>query len=205
MPNGDIEYLGRLDNQVQLRGFRIELGDVEAALLALDGVSACHAMVRSDGGESRLVAYVVTHSGEQPEIGPTRRSLAARLPDYMLPAAIVAVESLPLTVNGKIDQKALPEPKGLPHGRPATVLRKPPPLRYAPRRKIVTAPCSIRSGTSSLRLWTWTPLLHRTTSSRLVATRCARCGSRSRPKNSASRYRCKICSSIKRRRSSLLG
>ncbi|WP_373199515.1 amino acid adenylation domain-containing protein [Mycobacterium marinum] len=112
LPNGDIEYLGRLDNQVQLRGFRIELGDVEAALLALDGVSACHAMVRSDGGESRLVAYVVTHSGEQPEIGPTRRSLAVRLPDYMLPAAIVAVESLPLTVNGKIDQKALPEPKG---------------------------------------------------------------------------------------------
>jgi amino acid adenylation domain-containing protein len=108
MPNGEIEYFGRLDHQVQLRGFRIELGEVETAVLGLDGVLACYAMVRTEGGEPHLVAYVVTRGGAQLALAEARRALSARLPDYMRPSAIIALESLPLTVNGKINRAALP-------------------------------------------------------------------------------------------------
>nr|WP_253900613.1 non-ribosomal peptide synthetase [Mycobacterium asiaticum] len=106
--DGEIEYLGRLDHQVQLRGFRIELGEVETAVLGLDDVMACYAMVRTEGGEPHLVVYVVTRGGEQLPLAETRRALAARIPDYMLPSGIVTLESLPLTVNGKINRAALP-------------------------------------------------------------------------------------------------
>ena len=108
MPNGEIEYFGRLDHQVQLRGFRIELGEVETAVLGLDGVLACYAMVRTEGGEPHLVAYVVTRGGEQLALAEARRALSVRLPDYMRPSAIITLESLPLTVNGKINREALP-------------------------------------------------------------------------------------------------
>lgn len=110
---GDIEYIGRLDHQVKLRGFRIELGEVETAVLGLDGVVACHVMVRTDGEDPQLVAYIVTRDGEQRALPQARRALSARLPDYMLPSAVVTLESLPLNVNGKIDRGALPAPRSL--------------------------------------------------------------------------------------------
>src|SRR6185312_13620892 len=106
LPNGDVEYLGRLDHQVKIRGFRIELGEIEAALM-LAGARQAVVMVREDTGDRRLVAYV---TGGVP-VEELRQSLRERLPDYMVPAAFVVLESLPLTVNGKVDRKALPAPE----------------------------------------------------------------------------------------------
>ncbi|HEX4499474.1 MAG TPA: condensation domain-containing protein, partial [Thermoanaerobaculia bacterium] len=106
LPNGDVEYLGRLDHQVKIRGFRIELGEIEAAL-TLAGARQAVAVVREDSNDRRLVAYVTGDvTGEA-----LRQSLRERLPDYMVPAAFVVLDSLPLTSNGKVDRKALPAPE----------------------------------------------------------------------------------------------
>ncbi|HEY0513833.1 MAG TPA: thioesterase domain-containing protein, partial [Thermoanaerobaculia bacterium] len=103
---GDLEYLGRVDQQIKIRGFRIELGEIEAALAAQPGVREAVVLAIDDGrGERRLVAY---GSGEAMDANDLRRALSRRLPDYMLPAAFVFLESLPLTENGKIDRGALP-------------------------------------------------------------------------------------------------
>ncbi|HKV10311.1 MAG TPA: amino acid adenylation domain-containing protein, partial [Thermoanaerobaculia bacterium] len=102
LPNGEVEYLGRLDHQVKIRGFRIELGEIEAALSAHAGVRQAVVIVR----EGQLVAYVVGGAAV-PEL---RQALRDRLPDYMVPAAFVTLTELPLTVNGKVDRKALPAP-----------------------------------------------------------------------------------------------
>ena len=111
--DGELEYLGRIDNQVKLRGYRIELGEIEAALCGVAGVREAVVIARVDAqGEQRLVAYVVV-AAEQAGMdqgGRLRRELAARLPDYMVPAAIVELAQLPLTANGKVDRRALPEP-----------------------------------------------------------------------------------------------
>ncbi|WP_156993325.1 non-ribosomal peptide synthetase [Pseudonocardia acaciae] len=105
-----IEYLGRADNQVKIRGHRVELREVEAALAAVEGVGASAAMVRTDSGRPRLVGYVVATDGAQVEPDVVRRALAARVPDHLVPSAVVVLDALPITVNGKLDRNALPAP-----------------------------------------------------------------------------------------------
>jgi acyl carrier protein len=116
LPDGNIEFLGRLDHQVKIRGFRIELGEIEAMLGEHEAVRQCVVMAREDTpGDKRLVAYMVPEGNQTPSIGAMRQYLKEKLPEYMVPSAFVILESLPLTPNGKIDRKALPAPAG---GRP---------------------------------------------------------------------------------------
>ncbi|MUG94288.1 amino acid adenylation domain-containing protein [Scytonema sp. UIC 10036] len=111
LPDGNIEYLGRIDNQVKIRGFRIELGEVEAVLSQHSDVQVCCVIVREDNpGDRRLVAYIVPPPEQTPKISQIREFLSAKLPEYMIPRAIVILESLPLTPNGKVDRRALPAP-----------------------------------------------------------------------------------------------
>ncbi|MNT19004.1 Linear gramicidin synthase subunit D [compost metagenome] len=106
-PDGSLEFLGRIDHQVKIRGFRIELGEIEAALSAHPAVKEAVVVVREDQpGDKRLVSYVV---GEV-EASELRAHLKRLLPEYMVPAFFVSIESLPLTPNGKIDRKVLPVP-----------------------------------------------------------------------------------------------
>ncbi|HEY2736863.1 MAG TPA: amino acid adenylation domain-containing protein, partial [Thermoanaerobaculia bacterium] len=117
LPDGSLDFLGRLDNQVKVRGYRIELGEIEAALSALPDVREAVVVVKSDRSDGsdrsvgspadlRLVAYV---TGEV-DTAALRQALRDKLPDFMLPSAIVALSALPLTPSGKVDRKALPEP-----------------------------------------------------------------------------------------------
>ncbi|MFL5385853.1 MAG: amino acid adenylation domain-containing protein [Longimicrobiaceae bacterium] len=108
--DGTLEYLGRIDQQVKLRGFRIELGEIEAALLDSPLVREAVVMVRGEGDERHLVGWVVPEAGAAPGTRELREAVSRRLPEYMVPAAFVVLEKLPLTNNGKVDRRALPEP-----------------------------------------------------------------------------------------------
>ncbi|MBB5935251.1 amino acid adenylation domain-containing protein [Streptomyces zagrosensis] len=115
LPDGSVEYLGRTDHQVKLRGFRIELGEIEAALRALPGVGQAVALVRTDTpGDQRLTAYLTGETlgiAETPlDVPAIREQLGRSLPDYMVPAAFVVLDALPLSVNGKVNRAALPAP-----------------------------------------------------------------------------------------------
>jgi len=112
LPDGNLEYLGRLDHQVKLRGFRIELGEIESVLAQHASVWQCLVMPREDEpGMKRLVAYLVAHPGKAPQEEELRSHLKKSLPEFMIPSAFMSLEAFPLTPNGKIDRKALPIPE----------------------------------------------------------------------------------------------
>jgi amino acid adenylation domain-containing protein len=111
LPDGNIEFLGRLDNQVKIRGYRIELGEIETTLAHHQAIRQAVVLAREDtSGDRRLVAYCVPHHGCILDIRELRSFLQTQLPNYMVPAAFVVLNALPLTANGKIDRQALPAP-----------------------------------------------------------------------------------------------
>lgn len=130
-PDGSIEYLGRNDSQVKVRGFRIELGEIEARLRNHPGIREAVVMLREDcPGDARLVAYYVSDAMVSAEprsvsAGELRQHLAGQLPSFMVPALYVALDRLPLTVNGKLDRAGLPAPGS---GRPELAVAYAPPI-----------------------------------------------------------------------------
>lgn len=111
MPDGDIEFLGRIDNQVKLRGFRIELGEIEAALRGAADVSDAVVVLRENQTTGpRLIAYIVQEDGKALQVASLREHVALRLPEYMVPAAYVQIQRVPRTINDKVDRAALPPP-----------------------------------------------------------------------------------------------
>ncbi|HEX4606131.1 MAG TPA: amino acid adenylation domain-containing protein [Candidatus Angelobacter sp.] len=110
--DGTLEFLGRADQQIKLRGFRIELGEIESVLKSQPGIAQASVIVRHDNASGKeLVAYLVPVDGEAFDAALLQRNLGARLPEYMVPSAFVALEALPLTPNGKLDRRALPVPQ----------------------------------------------------------------------------------------------
>ena len=159
--DGQLQYLGRADEQVKIRGYRIELGEIQAALAGLDGVEQAVVIAREDRpGDKRLVGYVTESQPAQ----STRPGCAPRWPTgcraYMVPAAVVVLEALPVTVNGKLDTRALPAPE-YSGCRSATAPR---PTRSRRSWPASTPRCLVSSGSGST-----------TRSSTWAGTRCRRC------------------------------
>ncbi len=114
LPDGNIEYLGRIDHQVKIHGFRVELGEIESVLAEHPEIKQSVVVASEDQtGNKRLIAYLVLQRGVSPTIGDLRSSLKGRLPDYMIPSGFVFLDKLPLTPNGKLDRQALPPPDRL--------------------------------------------------------------------------------------------
>jgi acyl-CoA synthetase (AMP-forming)/AMP-acid ligase II/acyl carrier protein len=112
LADGNIEFVGRLDDQVKVRGYRIEPGEIESVVKGRDEVRECVVVVKEqESGEKQLVAYVVLRTPGAFGVEELREYLRRQLPEYMVPTAIVVLESLPLTPNGKVDRKALPTPE----------------------------------------------------------------------------------------------
>ena len=133
LPDGNLEFLGRLDDQVKIRGYRIELGEIEAVLSQHLAVQETVVIVREDApGDKRLVAYLVPNREHEPSIPELRHFLRTKLPEYMVPAAFVTLNALPLTPNGKVDRRALPAPD---HLRPEQAVAFVPP--YTPLEEVV--------------------------------------------------------------------
>src|ERR1700733_3270702 len=107
LPNGEIEYLGRSDNQVKIRGIRVELGEIEAVLASQHMVRDAVALLVDRSGQQKLTAYLETRSGFPPDVDELRRSMRSRLPAYMVPSAYLIVDAFPLLPSGKIDRKTL--------------------------------------------------------------------------------------------------
>jgi len=111
-PDGNLEFLRRLDSQVKIRGFRVEMGEIETVLREAADVSEALVSLREDAtGEKQLVAYVVASGNREPDQAGLKAALRARLPDYMIPAHVEFLSALPLTPSGKVDRRALPKPK----------------------------------------------------------------------------------------------
>jgi acyl-coenzyme A synthetase/AMP-(fatty) acid ligase len=110
LPDGNIEFLGRIDHQVKVRGFRIELGEIESRLVEYEGLKEAVVTAQEDRtGDKHLLAYIVPSAGKVGE-GQLREYLSAKLPDYMVPSYFIHLDELPLTTSGKIDRKSLPQP-----------------------------------------------------------------------------------------------
>ncbi|MCI5119714.1 MAG: amino acid adenylation domain-containing protein [Candidatus Electrothrix sp. AUS4] len=111
LPDGSIEVLGRMDNQIKLRGYRIELGEIEAVLENHPAVKQAATIVREDDpGDKRLTAYIALNNDETFTERELRQYLRSKLPEYMVPSIFIQIKEMPLTLNGKIDRRALPEP-----------------------------------------------------------------------------------------------
>lgn len=126
-PDGQIAYVSRADSQVKLRGYRIEPGEIESVLACCEGVADSFTVVREDvPGDRRLVAYVVPAGAVRPDPADLADAVGRSLPAYMVPSAFVLVDALPLTVNGKVDRRALPAPEqhAAPRGRAARTARE---------------------------------------------------------------------------------
>ena len=140
LENGELEYLGRIDDQVKIHGFRIELGEIEAVLNQQPGVSDAVVVVREDSpDDKRLVAYIVAPGRAAALAGALKDALKTQLPPYMVPAWIIPIETLPLTANGKLDRNALPAPTTL-TARPQP--RTPPPTPRPSTRSPRSGPTS---------------------------------------------------------------
>jgi amino acid adenylation domain-containing protein len=122
LPDGNIEFMGREDFQVKIQGFRVELGDIEAALEAHPGIRNTVVVAHGpDRGSKRLIAYVVAEHEPPPTPAEMKSWLGSKLPAYMVPGAFVMLEKLPLTANGKVDRRELPEPPALDKREPAAI------------------------------------------------------------------------------------
>ncbi|RKG95356.1 non-ribosomal peptide synthetase, partial [Corallococcus carmarthensis] len=112
--DGTLDFLGRVDLQVKVRGFRIELGEIEVALRSATGVNEAVVVARGTGADKRLIGYVTARAGQSLNADTLKASLRQRLPEYMVPSAIMVLDALPINANGKVDRKALPEPGNTP-------------------------------------------------------------------------------------------
>src|SRR5262249_34410931 len=112
LPSGEIEFLGRADDQVKIRGFRVELGEIETIFAKCPGVRDAAVVAKENSsGNKQIVAYYTVAQGAKVNIADLRRSLQEQLPDYMIPAAFVMLQVMPLTPNGKINRRDLPAPQ----------------------------------------------------------------------------------------------